>query len=260
MNGVPTVYNDYDTVLHRRDPRVKLLVFLSLVLFLYIAPTWQWMVGMAVVGLGFAATARVQPKWLLVLFALQIPNVLGIFAFPAIERILAGQPAFAGSFDFGLKLGFSWPAAMFVSVSLFTTMKTTELTDGLRGLHVPEFLCFTFEYAFLLLYTVLNDLFRIVDGLKMKGVSLETRNPVTLVRNLPKLGVPIVIAVFRRSNTMMAVLKMRGYPLDDLHESRTRFKFDVGDAVLLCGAVAVLVVTAGVNFGFWHVPILPAST
>ena len=260
MNGVPIVYNDYDTVLHRRDPRVKLLVFFSLVLFLYIAPTWQWMVAMAVIGLGFAATARVQPKWLLLLFALQIPNILGIFAFPAIERVLAGQPAFAGSFDFGLKLGFSWPAALFLSVSLFTTMKTTELTDGLRGLGVPEFVCFTFEYAFLLLYTVLNDIIRIADGMKMKGVTIESKNPVTLARNLPKLGVPAIIAVFRRSNTIMAVLKMRGYPLDDLRESRTRFTFDIGDAALLGGAIAVLVVTAGVKFGFWHVPVLPASS
>lgn len=257
MNGVPVVYNDYDTVLHRRDPRVKLLVFLALVIYLYIAPTWQWMLAMAVIGLGFAATARVQPKWLLLLFALQIPNILGIFAFPAIERILVGQPAFAGSFDFGLKLGLSWPAALFLSISLFTTMKTTEITDGLRGLHVPEFVCFTFEYAFLLLYTVLNDIFRIADGMKMKGVPIESKNPLTLARNLPKLGVPAIIAVFRRSNTMMAVLKMRGYPLDNLQESRTRFKFDTGDAALLCGAIAVLVVTVSVRFGFWSLRTLP---
>ena len=260
MNGVPIAYNDYDTVLHRRDPRVKLLVFLSLVIFLYIAPTWQWMLAMAVIGLGFAATARVQPKWLLLLFALQIPNILGIFAFPAIERLLAGQPAFDGSFDFGLKLGLSWPAALFLSVSLFTTMKTTEITDGLRGLGVPEFVCFTFEYAFLLLYTVLNDIIRIVDGMKMKGVPIESKNPIKLARNLTKLGVPAIIAVFRRSNTMMAVLKMRGYPLDDLQKSRTPFKFDGGDAALLGGAIAVLVITAGVKFGVWPVPILPASS
>jgi energy-coupling factor transport system permease protein len=260
MSGVPIVYNDYETVLHRRDPRVKLVVFLSLIIYLYIAPTWQWMVAMAVVGLGFAVTARVQPKWLLVLLAIQIPNILGMFAFPAIERMLAGQPAFAGNFDFGLKLGFSWPAALFVSASLFTTMKITELTDGLRGLGVPEFICFTFEYAFLLLYTVLNDLIRIANAMKMKGVSIETKNPLKLARNLPKLGVPAILTVFRRSNTMMAVLKMRGYPLSGLKESRTSFTFDLGDAALLGGAVAVLVVTAGVQFGFWQVPILPATS
>lgn len=260
MNGMPTVYNDYDTVLHRRDPRVKLLVFLSLVIYLYIAPTWQWMLVMVAIGLGFAATARVQPKWLLLLFTLQIPNVLGVLVFPAVERVLAGQPAFAGSFDWALKLALSWPAALFISISLFTTMKTTELTDGLRGFGIPEFVCFTLEYAFLLLYTVLNDIIRIADGMKMKGVSIETKNPLTLARNLPKLGVPAIIAVFRRSNTMMAVLKMRGYPLDDLHESRTQFTFDAGDAALLGGVIAVLVVTAGVTFGFWHVPVLPASS
>ncbi|SHG79552.1 energy-coupling factor transporter transmembrane component T family protein [Halobaculum gomorrense] len=259
MRSVPVVYNDYDTFLHRRDPRVKLLAFAALVLFLYVAPTWHWMIAMFGIGVGLAIVARVNPKWLLALAALQIPNILGFVAFPAIERVLAGRGAFAGDFGFGLKLAFSFPAALFVSASLFTTMRETEITDGLRGLGVPEFVCFTFEYAFLLLYTVFADILRIADGLKLKGVAIETRNPLRMARNLPKLGVPAIITVFRRSTTMMAVLRMRGYPLDDLQESRTPFKFDFGDAALLAFAVGVLAVTAGVNFGLWRVPVLPAS-
>lgn len=259
MRNVPVIYNDRDTFLHRRDPRVKLLTFAALVLFLYVAPTWQWMLVLFSIGVGLAVVARVKAKWLLGLAALQIPNILGFVAFPALERLAAGRGAFAGDFGFGLKLAFSFPAALFVSAALFTTMRETEIVDGLRGMGVPEFACFTFEYAFLLLYTVLADILRIADGLKMKGVAIETRNPLKMARSLPKLGVPAIITVFRRSNTMMAVLRMRGYPLEDIEASRTEFSFDAGDAALLAGALVVLGVTAGVNVGLFRVPVLPTG-
>lgn len=41
--GVPVLYQERDTVMHRRDPRVKMLLFALLFVFLFIAPTWQWM-------------------------------------------------------------------------------------------------------------------------------------------------------------------------------------------------------------------------
>lgn len=260
MTAIPVVYNDYDTWLHRRDPRAKILLFVSLTSVIYVAPTWEWMVGLAAVGLGLAAVARVSPKWLLALWAIQIPNLLGILVFPAAQRVLAGQPAMAGSFDVGLKLAFSWTAATFVFASVATTMRVTEFTDALRGMKVPEFVCFTVEYIFLLLYVVLGDVFRITDAMKAKGVDIETRNPFRLLRSLPKLAIPCLFAVLRRSNTMMAVLKMRGYPLADVHESRTEMRFGGTDAALVVGGLSVLGIAAAVDFGLLSVPLLPGAS
>lgn len=104
---VPVIYNDRDTWVHRRDPRAKLFVFVLMLLYMYLAPTWEWMVAMVVVGLGLAVVARVPPLWIGALLLLQVPNVLGILAFPAIQRLVTGGSAFGGSFDFGLKLAFS---------------------------------------------------------------------------------------------------------------------------------------------------------
>ncbi|MFB6069119.1 MAG: energy-coupling factor transporter transmembrane protein EcfT [Halobacterium sp.] len=258
MTQIPILYNDYDTWMHRRDPRAKILMFAALTSVIYVAPTWEWMAALAVVGLGLAALARVHPKWLAALWAIQIPNLLGIVAFPAAQRMLAGRAAMAGSFDVGLKLAFSWTAATFVFAGVVTTMRVTEFTDALRGLKVPEFVCFTIEYIFLLLYVVLDDVYRIADAMKAKGVALESRHPVRLLRAVPKLAIPSLFAVLRRSNTMMGVLKMRGYPLDDIHESRTELRFGAGDAALVAAGVGVFAVAALANFGVVSVPVLPS--
>ncbi|MDZ7746962.1 MAG: energy-coupling factor transporter transmembrane component T [Halobacteriales archaeon] len=231
---VPVVYNDRDTWFHRRDPRAKIGVFVLMLLYMYVAPTWEWMLAMAVVGLGLVALARVPPLWIGALLALQLINVLGILAFPAIERIASGGTAFGGDFDYGLKLAFSWQAALLVSASLFTTMELTEITDGLRGLGIPELVCFTIEYIFLLFYVTISDLFRIIDGMKVKGLGIETRNPIKFASNMPSLAVPMFMSVLQRSNTMMSVLQMRGYSLsNENRELRHDLKFDAGDATLL---------------------------
>jgi energy-coupling factor transport system permease protein len=117
---VPIVYNDRDTWFHRRDPRAKLGMFVLMLLYLYLAPTWEWMLAI-VVGFGLVVVARVPPLWIGALLALQIPNILGILAFPAIERMATGGSAFGGNFNFGLKLALSWQAALLISASLFTT-------------------------------------------------------------------------------------------------------------------------------------------
>lgn len=125
------------------------------------------------------------PKWIGALLLLQVPNVGGILAFPAVERMATGGSAFRSNFDFGLKLALSWQAALLISASLFTTIELTEITDGLRALGVPELVCFTLEYVLLLFYVTISDLFRIADAMKVKGLGIETRNPVTFARNVP---------------------------------------------------------------------------
>ena len=258
---VPVVYNDRDTWFHRRDPRAKLGVFVLMLLYLYVAPTWEWMLAMVVVGFGLVIVARVPPLWIGALLALQVTNVIGILAFPAIERMATGGSAFGGDFDFGLKLAFSWQAALLVSASLFTTMELTEITDGLRGLGIPELVCFTLEYVFLLFYVTVSDLFRIIDGMKAKGLGIETRNPIKFALNMPRLAVPMFMSVLQRSNTMMSVLQMRGYSFsNEDRELRHDLKFDAGDVVLFGSGLIVLVGIVVVNLGFVTVPVLPSPT
>lgn len=248
---VPVLYTEKDTFLHRRDPRAKWLVFLVLVIFLYTAPTWPWMVAMAVLGLFMAFVARLSWKWVLVLWLLQLPNFLGLVFIPAARDIFAGNiQLFEGNLAFGLKLGFAWSAALFVSISLFSTMDIDEMTDGLRGLKVPEIICFTFGYAFLLLYTSLSDVFRIVDAMSVKGIKLRTKNPFRLVPNLARLMIPVIFTIVRRASTMMAVIQMRGFSFTEKPKRPMPYKFGALDAALVTGALVVFGLALAARLGF----------
>lgn len=238
---VPVLATERDTVLHRRDPRVKWLVFAILIAFLYTAPTWPWMLAMTGVGLGLAWAARTPPKWLAILWALQIPNFAGLVLVPVVSDLLAhGHIVLDASMRFGLKLGFAWSAALFVSIALFSTMHVDQLVDGLHGLRLPHVAGFTLGYTFLLMYTSLADIFRITDAMKVKGLRLETRNPARLLAGLPRLMIPAVFTIIRRANTMMAVLEMRGFSASTRGRRQAPMSFGPADAALLACAAAAL--------------------
>ncbi len=173
---------------------------------------------------------------------------------------MAGGAAFGGNFDFGLRLAFAWSGALFITASLFTSMEITETIDGLCSLGVPGVICFTSEHVLMLFYVTIGDLFQVMDAMKLKGLGIETRNPIRLARKMTKLAIPMFMTVLQHSNTMMSVLKMRGYTFSrDGRELRPDLKLDAGDVMLVGAGVTVLGVAAGVDFGLLSVPVLPAT-
>lgn len=255
---VPTVYNDRDSFVHRRDPRAKLIAFLALVLLLYVAPTWKWMAALVVVGLGLAALARVPPLWLGGLFLLLAPNIFFLLIMPMAPMVAGGTVdlAVTSQVQAGLKLSLSWTAALFVSLALFTTMRIEEMVEGFRGLGAPEAFCFAWQYTFLLLYLTMSDIGRIADAMKLKGVDLETRNPLRLAMNLPRMFVPTVFTVVRRANTMMAVVKQRGYSFTERPDHAESHSFEWADGAFVFVATTVVAVAVADRIGLLTIPLL----
>lgn len=247
---VPLLYTEKDTFLHRRDPRIKLVLFAVVIVFLYTAPTWQWMVGATLVGLALSFVARVPPLALLILWLFQLPNFIGLVIIPLSSDLAAGDfSPFDGDLDFGLKLGFAWSAALFLSLALLSTMSPDKLTDGMRGLRIPEPLCFLVGYAFLLMYASLADIFRTVDAMKVKGIELSIRRPVRAIGNATKLFVPAIIIMARRAGTMMSTLQLRGFSFTHRRATTTLGRIGAVDVALLGVGLGLYTVVALARFG-----------
>jgi energy-coupling factor transport system permease protein len=243
MTTVPDLHTNHDSFLSRRDPRVKIGLFILLIIFLYLAPTWHWMAVMTLIGAVLAATSRVPWQWLVVLLALQIPNVLGLIVIPAFGQITSGSFQMTDDLAFGLRLGLAWIAALLIGVSLLCTMDVDELMDGLLGIGLAKRFAFVVGYAFLLLYLSINDIVRISYAMRLKGLQLSPRRPLRTMANLPLLMIPALFTVIRRGQAMMSALDMRGFSFSG-NSSRTRGtprKFDLVDGVTLAASVLFLV-------------------
>jgi energy-coupling factor transport system permease protein len=244
---VPVLYQDHDTILHRRDARVKILLFGLLFIYLFVAPTWQWLLLPTALGLVMAVVARTPWKWLAILWFLHIPTFIVLLGIPACQQLLAGSFEINKDIASGLRLTLAWTAAIFVSVSLFSTVDTNDLTEGLRALGAPTVAAVAVGLSYRLLYVTLSQIFQIADAMKIKGVNLETRNPIRLILNGLKLSMPILFTVVRRGLILMCSLEMRGVLKGK--RQRRRSRLDLADIVLLSGAVVICSLALGARIG-----------
>ena len=254
MRRVPLFYTDHDTFLHRLDPRAKVLWLLFVVLFLFSAPPMSWMVAFAVVGVVTAAVARVPAKWLAVVLLIQVPNIIGFIVIPLVAGVLAGDVSLTSDVRFGVRLGAAWLGAVAVFAGLFSTMRIDQFTDGMRGVGAPKVVANAFGYAFRLLYNSIDDLLRIVDGLRIRGLDLDTRNPLALVRRVPTVLVPAVATVARRSSAMMSTLRLRGFTVAGGNRPVIALG-RIGVAEVVFVAAGLLAVLAGIEQRFDLTPL-----
>jgi energy-coupling factor transport system permease protein len=170
-----------------------------------------------------------------------------IAGIPAGKLLLSGHFEMNDDIEGGLRLILAWTGSIFVSVSLFSTMDSNDVTSGLRGLGIPTVVAFAVGLSYRLLFVTLKDILQIADAMKIKGVDLETRHPVRFIRNALKLSLPVLFAVVRRAPTLMAALEMRGF----LHGRQLQLAtVDAGD-VALAGSgflISSLALTARLGF------------
>jgi energy-coupling factor transport system permease protein len=250
-SSVPTLYQERNTFVHRRDPRVKILLLILLFFFLFLAESWQWMLVLVILGLIQAAIARTPWKWMAVLWAIHIPTFLALILIPAAAPLLAGnfvKVAEVASAE--LRLILAWTAAILVSVSMLSTMDAEDLTKGIRGLHLPPVVALAFGLSYRLLYTTLGEAFRIADAMKIKGVDLDPKHFFRFIWNSLRISLPLLFAVVRRAPTLMSALQMRGF-----RRGRVQLKaIDFWDAVYFLIGLAVFGLATCERFG-----VLPFS-
>lgn len=253
---VPVVYHEVDSFFHRRDSRIKMALFGMMAAFIFLAPTWQWVLGLTVLGIAMAFIAKLSPRWAVVLFLLQVPNILALLIGPTLFQALAGDFSFSEDLQTGLKLSLTWAGALFVSISLASTMDVDEITDGMRGLKLPEMFCFLVGYVFVLFYISISDILRVADAMRIKGVQLETKNPFRFVAGLPRLLVPAIFVIVRRAGTMMAVLQMRGFSFTSRSKKVEFDPIDAMDILVLAIGLLVVAAAAAARFDLFTIPLL----
>jgi energy-coupling factor transport system permease protein len=251
---IPVLYSNKDTALHRRDPRVKLLLLFFLLVFLFVAPGWHWMLVPLAVGVGFAFSAQTPWKWILLFWAIHIPSFIVLVMVPAVGQLLSGELEMTENLSSGLHLTLAWSAAIFVSVSLMSTMQVSELVQGLRGLGLPPVAAFSVGLSYRLLFSTLNDVLMLADSMRLRGVELELKHPIRLLRNSARLALPILFSVVRKGPTLMCVLEARGFGTPAA--VRSRRALDGADYALVAAAVAVFAFAANDRFDLVPLQVL----
>ena len=227
-----------DTIIHRLDPRTKLILVVVYIVALFVAETYLSYAILIAVVVAAVAISKVSPgailrnlKPLLVILILTV--VLNIFYTDG--RVLVKFWIFKITAE-----GISRSIQMLLRIVLLITgtfllTYTTSpiaLTDGiellfspLKKLHVPVHeLAMMMSIALRFIPTLIEEADKIMSAQKARGASFDTGRLTERAKALVPLLVPLFISAFRRADELAVAMECRCYHGG---EGRTRMKVPV---------------------------------
>ena len=251
-----------DTVVHRLDPRTKLLLLIVYIVALFQAKSW-WSYGLVLaVSVLCMAISKIRPKNLFkglkpMLFIIVFTSLLNIF-------YTQGTPILPGWIVTWEGLGRS--AQMILRITLliagtFLLTYTTSpiaLTDGLERLLSPlkkirvpvHEMTIMMSMALRFIPTLIEETDKIMSAQKARGADFETGSLFQRAKALLPILVPLFVSAFRRADELAVAMESRCYHGG---EGRTRMKQmklqGIDFAALLLGAAYLAAVIVLRHFG-----------
>ena len=249
-------YYPADSVIHRLDPRTKLMGVLIYVVSLFV---FRGLAGLAAVtaALAFVIWLSKVPFGYMVrglkaiVIILVITVLFNLFLTP-------GEPLVE---FFGLKI--TWEGlehAAFMTVRLtylilgssLLTLTTTpnQLTDGmeralkpLNKIHVPE-ISMMMSIALRFIPILIEETDKIMRAQLARGADFESGNLIKKAKSMVPLLVPLFISAFRRANDLAMAMEARCYRGGDGRTKMKPLKYkraDVFSYLLIGGYFAVVI-------------------
>ena len=249
-----------NSILHRLDPRTKLLCTVAYIVALFLAKgPVSYLILLAVLA-ALIAVSKVGVKAILrgmqpILLVIAITAVLNLFYTPG-----KGDPLVA-FWIFKIYPEGIWAAvymilriAMLITCTFLLTYTTSPilLTDGLeklmnplKVLHVPVHeLAMMMSIALRFIPTLIEETDKIMSAQKARGADFDTGGLMQKAKALVPLLVPLFISAFRRADELAVAMECRCYHGG---EGRTRMrvlKLRAMDILALAGGVGLCVLIA----------------
>ena len=225
-----------NTIVHRLDPRTKLVLVIVFIAALFTAVDWFSYGLMFLVTAGCITLSKIRLKTLTkglkpLIFIIVLTGVLNLF-YTTGGRVLLDWWIFTVTTE-GVKRAFLMIARiMMLIMGTFLLTYTTSpiaLTDGLemllgplKKLHVPVHeMSMMMSMALRFIPTLIEETDKIMSAQKARGADFETGKLTDRAKALLPLLVPLFVSSFRRADELAVAMESRCYHGG---EGRTRMK------------------------------------
>ena len=253
-----------DSIIHRLDPRVKIVWLIGYIVALFLARGWGGYALMAALLISLTAVARIGARAMLK----GMKPIVFIVVFTGIINLLygSGEPLvefwiFTITVD-GIKNAIFMVLRILLLVCgtflLTYTTSPLQLTDGLerllgplKKLKVPVHeLSMMMSIALRFIPTLIEETDKIMSAQRSRGASFDTGKLTERAKALIPMLVPLFVSSFRRADELATAMECRCYQGG---EGRTRMKelrLHGYDAIaLLCCAIIIAAVCVLRSFG-----------
>ena len=228
-------YYQTDSVLHRLDPRVKLIGTFAFIVGLFLAGNVAGYAVAAIFLVSMIKLSHVPVKFMLkgmkaIAFLIVITVVFNTFMTPGevliqVWKLKMTKEGLIMAVKLAVRLSF-----LIVGSSIMTLTTTpNQLTDAiesvmgpLKRLHVPVHeVAMMMSIALRFIPILMEETDKIMKAQEARGASFDSGNLIDKTKALIPLLVPLFISAFRRANDLAMAMEARCYRGGD---SRTKMK------------------------------------
>ena len=225
-----------DTIVHRLDPRIKILVALLFLVAVFVVRTMWGFLALAALFILIIALAKIGPVTILrsirpLLFIIIFTFVLNILFYSG--QTIYWQWGFLTISKEGIEKAVFIAirlVLLIVATSLLTlTTSPMQLTDGMESLLKPlkkikfpvHEMAMMMSIAMRFIPTLVEETDRIMKAQTARGAEFDSGNLLKKAKNMIPLLVPLFVGAFKRADELALAMESRCYHGD---EGRTRMK------------------------------------
>ncbi len=234
------IFRRTESVYHRLDPRVKLLLSILLFTLAIISRSILELLGIIAFVLVLSEIAKILRR-----VSRTMVFTMGFAAFIFVLNYLIGK---------NLLLSVLYAArfvAIVVTTSLFfITTSPDELEQVMNAFHLPRDIVFAFVTAVRFIPVMLMDALQIMDAQKSRGLEMQKGNLVRRVRNMVPVLIPLVVNSVIRSGELAEAMESRAYGAVARPTSLNVYRSSLVDRVV---SVVAVVLFALAVYAFYFV-------
>ena len=260
-------YIPYDTIIHKLDPRTKILAMIMLLVCVFLPIGYIGYAALLILVFALLKVSKIKvssiykslkPMWFMMLFIL----IINMFLIQDGEVLftLFGRDFYTKAFTQTLMIIIRLALMISVTSVLTATTKPLDLTYGLEFFMTPlkvikfpaHEIAMTISIALRFIPTILEETQKIMKAQASRGVDLQEGKLKEKISAIISLIIPLFISAFQRSEELANAMEARGY---NPSAKRTRYrvlKFQAKDVLSLCISIVVL----GMCVGFAQFPNL----
>jgi energy-coupling factor transport system permease protein len=258
MNGmIIGKYVPGDSLVHRMDPRAKLLIVFFYVLVVFLANNFY---GYAMLGLYTAAAlavSKVPVRFILnglkpVFFIIVFTFILHIFMTKEGELLVdwGWLAVYEGGLQQGLFISFRFFFLILITTLLTLTTTPIQVTDGIESLLNPlkkvrfpvHELALMMSISLRFIPTLMDETEKIMKAQTARGIDFSSGPLKDRLQAVVPLLVPLFINSFKRAEELAIAMEARGYRGG---EGRTKFRqlrWTLLDSLMLTALVVLAIV------------------
>lgn len=253
-------YLPLDSIIHRLDPRAKIIAMFIMLVAIFIPSGFMGYAIISVVLCLVIILAKINFKFIISAFKpmvfmlvfLMIINILSIKEGTVLFEI-GKVVVYSGAVKQTLYIVIRLVLMIMITTILTVTTKPLDLTLGIEYLLTPlkkvgvpsHEIAMMISIALRFIPTIIEETMRIMNSQKSRGVDFEEGTISEKIMAIVSLIVPLFSVAFQRADELANAMEARGYVPSAKRTRYKQLKYALRDYVLVFGAMMILVTTIG---------------